>query len=115
MTLVSFDIDGTLVVGDPPGAVTLEMVQRAKARGYIVGSCSDRTLRDQSELWQRHAIEVDFVCLKHRLEDVRERFPARRYLHIGDTEVDRYYATRAGFEFCLVYELPAEGTQGWIF
>jgi phosphoglycolate phosphatase-like HAD superfamily hydrolase len=115
MTLVSFDIDGTLVFGDPPGAVTLEMVRRAKSLGYIVGSCSDRTLRDQSELWESHAIEVDFVCLKHRLEEVRERFAARRYLHIGDTEVDRYYATRAGFEFHLVHELPADGTLGWIF
>ena len=115
MTLVSFDIDGTLVFGDPPGAVMLEMVRRAKALGYIVGSCSDRTLRDQSEIWRRHAIEVDFVSLKHRLDDVRERFAATRYLHIGDTEVDRYYATRAGFEFCSVHELPADGTGGWIF
>jgi hypothetical protein len=115
MTLVSFDIDGTLVFGDPPGAVTLEMVQRAKALGYIVGSCSDRTLRDQSALWERFAVQVDFVSLKHRLDEVKQRFAARRYLHIGDTEVDRYYATRAGFEFYPVHDLPEDGAQGWIF
>ena len=40
--LISFDIDGMLEVGDPPGYITMEMGRRAKALGYIIGSCSDR-------------------------------------------------------------------------
>jgi hypothetical protein len=115
MTVVSFDIDGTLVIGDPPGVVTLEMVRRARTLGYVIGSCSDRPIRNQQELWAANAIEVDFVALKHRLDEVRERFPALRYVHIGDTDVDRHFARLAGFEFHHVDQLPAEGSEGWIF
>jgi phosphoglycolate phosphatase-like HAD superfamily hydrolase len=115
MTVVSFDIDGTLVIGDPPGAVTLEMVRRARTLGYVIGSCSDRPIRNQEELWAANEIAVDFVALKHRLDEVRSRFPARRYVHIGDTDVDRHFARLAGFDFFHVNELPADGTDGWIF
>ena len=45
--LISFDIDGTLEVGDPPGSITMEMVRRAKRLGYLIGSCSDRTVSAQ--------------------------------------------------------------------
>jgi hypothetical protein len=115
ITLVSFDIDGTLIIGDPPGQIELFTVERARALGYVIGSCSDRTISNQEELWGTHGIEVDFVCLKHRLDDIRERFSAARYVHIGDTDVDRYYARQSGFEFHHVEELPLEGTDGWIF
>ena len=114
-TVVSFDIDGTLEVGDPPGRLDLELVRRALSLGYVVGSCSDRTIRNQQEIWEDAGIEVHFTALKHRLDDVRERFPARRYVHIGDTHVDRHFAERAGFEFCDVEEVPPDGTEGWIF
>jgi hypothetical protein len=40
--VLSFDIDGTLELGDPPGGITMEMVRRAHELGYLVGSCSDR-------------------------------------------------------------------------
>ena len=115
MTVVSFDIDGTLVIGDPPGLVTLEMVRRARALGYVIGSCSDRPIRNQQELWAAASIEVDFVSLKHRLDEVKQRFPAVRYVHIGDTDVDRHFARLAGFEFHHVDHLPDEGAEGWIF
>src|SRR5204863_6093092 len=39
-TLVSFDIDGTLEIGEPPGIVTIALVHVAKRLGYVVGSCS---------------------------------------------------------------------------
>ena len=39
--LVSFDIDGTLEVGDPPGAVTMDMIRTARKKGFLTGSCSD--------------------------------------------------------------------------
>ena len=99
ITLVSFDIDGTLEVGDPPGIVTIPMVASAKQRGWLIGSCSDRPVSFQQALWARLAIAPDFTVLKHRLAEVKARFSAETYYHIGDTDVDHHYATRAGFEF----------------
>ena len=99
VTLVSFDIDGTLEVGDPPGVVSVSLVRAAKLRGYVVGSCSDRPVPYQQALWQRLGIAVDFTVLKHRLADVKARFAAAAYYHIGDTDVDDFYATGAGFRF----------------
>jgi hypothetical protein len=37
--------------------------------------------------------------LKHRLADVRARFAAAAYYHIGDTEIDERFAREAGFHF----------------
>ena len=113
--LVSFDIDGTLEAGDPPGPITMDVVRRAKERGYLIGSCSDRTHREQRELWQSHDIEVDFVSLKHELTAIRGSSGCERFVHIGDSTVDEHYAGIAGFEFWFVHELPAEGSDGWIF
>ena len=97
--LISFDIDGTLEVGDPPGVITMEMVRRLQGLGCLVGSCSDRTVSEQRRIWRDHGITVEFTVLKHRLNEVKERFPAEVYLHIGDTELDRRAATQAGFDF----------------
>ena len=99
VTLVSFDIDGTLEVGDPPGIITIPMVASVKRRGWLIGSCSDRPLSHQRELWERLAIAPDFTVLKHRLADVKARFPAEVYYHSGDTDVDDHFATAAGFQF----------------
>src|SRR5207237_6904995 len=99
VTLVSFDIDGTLEVGDPPGIVSIALVKTAKRLGYLVGSCSDRPISHQQSLWERLKIAVDFTVLKHELASVRARFRAGAYYHIGDTDVDDHYATRAGFRF----------------
>ncbi len=98
-TLVSFDIDGTLEVGDPPGIVTISMVRLAKSLGYLIGSCSDRPIRFQQELWETLRIKADFTVLKHRLVDVKALFRAETYYHIGDTETDQAVATDAGFRF----------------
>lgn len=116
MVLLSLDIDGTLEVGDPPGAIPLRLVLRAKSLGYIVGSSSDRVVSDQERLWQRHGIAMDFIGHKHKLDEVKARFPqATRWIHIGDGNADEVYALRHGFEFHWVHEVPAEGTPGWIF
>lgn len=101
VTLISFDIDGTLEVGEPPGIVTVAMVAHAKRRGYVIGSCSDRPISFQQKLWQRLAIVPEFTVLKHRLGDVKASFRADAYYHIGDTDVDDHFATRAGFRFLL--------------
>jgi len=42
---------------------------------------------------------VDFMVLKHQLADVKARFQAEEYYHIGDTDMDHFFATRAGFRF----------------
>ena len=99
--LISFDIDGTLEVGDPPGCITMDMVRRAIDLGFIIGSCSDRTVTNQRNIWRTHDIEVEFTVLKHQLELVKEQFDASEYNHIGDTNIDQQYAERAGFTFFL--------------
>ena len=99
--LISFDIDGTLEVGDPPGCVTMNMVRVARDQGYIIGSCSDRMVSNQQRIWQEHDIPVQFTVLKHQLDLVKVEFEAELYYHIGDTNIDQQYAERAGFEFLL--------------
>lgn len=105
---MSFDIDGTLEDGDPSGPLAMSLAAQALASGYVVGSGSDRTLRDQTRMWERRGIEVDFVSYKHTLDQVAARFPALRRVHIGDTHVDEYYAGLAGFEFVLVTTIPED-------
>ena len=108
--LISFDIDGTLEEGDPPGIITMQMVRRAQALGYWIGSCSDRPIGYQQRIWERHRIQANFTVLKHRLDDVKERFDAAAYYHIGDTHMDEYYAVRAGFRFIWA---EAAALQAW--
>ena len=97
--LISFDIDGTLEIGDPPGLVTFDMVLRAREQACLVGSCSDRTINMQQRVWDRWGIAADFMVLKHQLGDVKARFQAEEYYHVGDTDLDRFSAQRAGFKF----------------
>ena len=97
--LLSFDIDGTLEVGDPPGIVTMDMVRKVRERGHLVGSCSDRPVRYQQRLWEAHNITVHFTVLKHQLAEVKARFQAEEYYHIGDSDMDSFVADRAGFRF----------------
>jgi hypothetical protein len=97
--LLSFDIDGTLEIGDPPGIIPIALVRRAKTLGYLVGSCSDRPISFQEAMWQKLGMLADFTVLKHRLGDLRARFDAAHYYHVGDTELDEQMATLAGFRF----------------
>jgi hypothetical protein len=115
LILVSFDIDGTLIAGDPPGPILFEHVAAAKSRGYIVGSSSDRTLSEQRQIWASGGVEVDFMCNKHRMIETTAHFNVTRRLHIGDTNSDEYYAKLAGFEFLYVTEIPEPTTKGWIY
>ena len=98
VSLVSFDIDGTLEVGEPPGIVPIALVRHAKRLGYLIGSCSDRPSSYQQEMWEQLQIVADFTVQKHRLADVRARFPAAAYYHSGDTDTDEFFATAAGFQ-----------------
>ena len=113
--LISFDIDGTLEVGDPRGSITLDMVRTAKDKGYIVGSCSDRPLSYQQRIWEQNSIDMDFTVLKDQLEIVKAQFHAEEYYHVGDTHMDEFFAGRAGFQFFLVDSFPFYDWRDQIF
>ena len=107
--LISFDIDGTMEVGDPPGPLTMDMARIAQQKGFLIGSCSDRPPSAQRAIWNQHDIEADFVSAKHMLADVKAKFEADRYYHIGDREdLDRQNALRSGFEFLWPDEAAAQ-------
>lgn len=112
--LLSLDIDGTLVTGNPPGPVTIEFVVRAKELGLVVGSASDRPVSHQQSMWARVGIEVDFVGHKHHLGELILPFGCMRHLHIGDTDTDRHYAHLAGMDFMHVDEVPEPASPLWI-
>lgn len=103
--LVSFDVDGTMEFGHPPGPIPASVARELAARGYIVGVASDWPRSSQQPLWSGHGVEPDFVGGKHNLDEVRRRFCADRYVHVGDTDTDESYARRAGFDFLHVDEL----------
>ena len=105
-----------MVFGEPPGKITLDVVRRAKQMGYVIGSASDRPISNQIQLWKDHNIEVDFVSLKHRLDEVKAKFPVEKYMHIGDGEMDKYFAKQAGFDFHFVHDLPGDEGElhSWI-
>ncbi len=103
--LISFDIDGTLEVGDPPGVLTMAMVQRVQKQGCVIGSCSDRPMSAQRAIWAQHNIAIDFAVGKMMLPDVKAQFVADVYYHIGDREdLDKRYALEAGFAFLWPHE-----------
>ena len=115
VTLISFDIDGTLEVGEPAGVVPVALVRLARRLGYVIGSCSDRPVRHQQEMWAGLQIAVDFTVLKHRLADVKARFPAARCYHIGDTETDERYARAAGFQFLSAHPAAHDAWRAQLF
>ena len=97
--VLSVDIDGTLEIGEPPGIVPVALLHTAQRLGYILGSCSDRPLSFQQAMWEGLGIRADFTALKHRLAEVRARFAAAAYYHVGDTDLDERFAREAGFHF----------------
>ena len=103
--LISFDIDGTLEVGDPPGVLTMAMVKRVQKPGFLIGSCSDRPISAQRAIWAQHNIAIDFAVGKMMLPEVKAQFVADVYYHIGDREdLDRKYALEVGFAFLWPHE-----------
>jgi len=97
--LISFDIDGTIEVGDQPGEITLATVRLAHDLGIVIGSCSDRPVGVQQALWAKHDIPMRFTVLKQNLMDVRESFDVDHYMHTGDSPIDEQMAREAEFEF----------------
>lgn len=112
--VISFDIDGTLDLGDPPGPITSEMIKQALALGFIVGSCSDRAPSSQQAIWDQYQIEPHFTARKHMLDDVKLQFPADRHVHIGDRDLDQQFADKAGFEFLWHHEAESQPWLAWL-
>ena len=101
-------MDGTLEAGNPPGPITMDMVRQAQAMGYIIGSASDKPIPVQKMIWDQHNIVVEFAIHKQNLDAVRTQFEADMYQHIGDTNMDEYYARLHGFEYLDVANQLAE-------
>lgn len=98
-TLISFDIDGTLECGSPPGVIDRDALLAVRDGGCVVGSASDRPVATQVALWAALGITPAFTVLKQHLDTVRLDHPAQAYWHIGDSDVDRYFARHAAFSF----------------
>ena len=65
----------------------------------------------QQAIWDEHNIRVDFVVPKQMLHEVKAKFEADVYYHIGDREdLDKRYALEAGFEFLWPHEAV---TKSW--
>jgi hypothetical protein len=111
--VVSFDIDGTLESGDPPGPITLGFIYGLRARGFIIGTCSDRTPREQLSIWQQLGVTPDFVARKTELAAVRARFVAHSYVHVGDTIVDQSFARQAQFDFWWPWDVQLDNPEDW--
>jgi hypothetical protein len=101
--VLSFDIDGTLETGDPPGRVTMDMVKKAQEMGYIIGSASDKPVPVQKMIWEKFGIKVEFTIHKQKLDEIKALIEADVYQHIGDTNMDEHYAILHGFEFIDVF------------
>jgi hypothetical protein len=102
--IVSFDIDGTLEFGDPPGPVPVSTVLAVQQAGAVVGSASDRLPSDQRRLWDGARVLVGFAVPKHQLPGLPGRFPGYPLVHIGDGIGDRLSARAAGAHFISVGE-----------
>ena len=89
----------------------MDMVRNAVSHGCIIGSSSDRPLPVQQAIWDRHNIQLSFVSSKQTLADLKSRFLAKDYYHVGDTDLDRQFALAAGFNFVWMVD---GSTEPWI-
>lgn len=105
--IVSFDLDGTVWFGDPPGPIAAGLVTALQLSSAVVGSASDRTILDQRRLWQAVEIEPAFVVVKPQLRTIPARYADRLLVHIGDRFADQLEAVNAGAIFLHVATFTA--------
>lgn len=105
LRLVSYDKDGTLAWGKPPGPITKEKLEEERAKGSIIGGASSRPPREQLVSWQEAGIPPDFVVNKVDLAQLKVEFEANEYIHVGDDGTDKYSAKRARFKFLYAQEV----------
>ncbi len=107
MWLISFDIDGTMEFGDPPGILTKEIVSYFRDRGAVVDSASDRPVSAQWSMWKQYGVELDFAILKHHMKTLRDKYPDfSSYWHVGDRPLDQQNAKEAEFTFFWPDQFP---------
>ena len=83
----------------------MAMVKRVQKQGMLTWQLFDRPISAQRAIWAQHNIAIDFAVGKMMLPDVKAKFVADVYYHIGDREdLDRKYALEAGFEFLWPHE-----------
>jgi len=73
--------------GDPPGLITMAMVDRPKI--WAASSALFRRPLVISGASGRAHITVDFTVFKHRLADVKARSRPKS-THVGDTDMDHF-------------------------
>src|SRR4051812_25662580 len=71
VVVISFDIDGTMEFGDPPGPVSASIARELAVRGCILGVASDWAVSCQGPEWARHGTAPRFVGGKHHLPAVK--------------------------------------------
>lgn len=106
--VISFDVDGTLQFGDPPGPITPRTIRALQEARAVIGSASDRTVADQTRLWQQAGIKPVFVVVKNQLKSLLSSFPGGLFVHVGDGFADHLEATKAGAIFVHVNTLSSE-------
>jgi hypothetical protein len=99
VSVVSFDIDGTLAAGDPPGLIGKDDLLTIVGLGCVIGSASDNPVRSQKYVWSTIGIEPTFTVLKHRLAHVRSITFGLEYWHVGDGEFDAHVAMTSHFGY----------------
>jgi phosphoglycolate phosphatase-like HAD superfamily hydrolase len=102
--LMSFDLDGTLDFGDPPGPISAHQLKKLKEKGVIIGGASGKESRFQVKRWRESGVKPHFVIVKvdiWKFKKLKTLINASEYIHIGDAPDDEVVAKKAGFNFLL--------------
>lgn len=113
-TLISFDVDGTLEVGQPAGAVSMELVDRLLAlpicRVGLTGhweSAQAAGVDLEQFAWVSGSVTFDshggfLGCVRAKalvLGEAERGLLTRRRIHVGDTAIERRAAHAAGWSY----------------
>lgn len=106
--VISFDVDGTLQFGDPPGPITPRTIKALQEARVVIGSASDRTVTDQTRMWRQASLKPVFIVVKNQLRTLPSSFPNSLLVHVGDRFADELEASMAGVVFVHVDTLSSE-------
>ena len=79
--MISFDIDGTLETGDPPGPIEVTLVRLGPSAGLFHRQLLGPNRARAIEHVGKCRYHSRFRGLKNRLLSVRERFESDRFIH----------------------------------
>lgn len=101
--VISFDLDGTLSFGDPPGPIEPEHLNKLKKGKYTIGGASGKEIEYQKKKWEENGITPQFIVKKQKMKKLK-KMNADKYIHVGDMEDDAELADNAGFRFLNPYQ-----------